>query len=158
MRVKFLYATAEDIVKFACQKYSLGKIDDVTLTMDRLGRYKIIHEGKRYVITKEEEKQLAKEHIKEAIYCNEFKECCMSWFYSSIGDELLPKGMAIIDNELIQKASDMVGRSSEKDFVNRMADVIDKEADDEAYFIANLILAKEVASHMNGRAILWYGD
>lgn len=82
----------------------------------------------------------------------------MSWFYSSIGDELIPEGMAIIDDELIQKDSDIAERSSEKDFANRIADVIDKVADDEEYFIANLILAKEVASHMNGRAILRYGD
>lgn len=30
------------------------------------------------------------EHISESVYCNEFKSCSLSWFYTSIGDELVP--------------------------------------------------------------------
>ena len=45
---------------------------------------------------------------------------------------------------------------NEKDFANRLADVIEDEADWEDKFIASLILAKEIASHVNGRAVLWY--
>ena len=29
-----------------------------------------------------------REHISESIYCNVFKECRLSWFYTSIGDEV----------------------------------------------------------------------
>ena len=64
--------------------------------------------------------------------------------------------MAIVDDELIQKASALVGYESEKDFVSRLADVIEEEADWEDKFIASLILAKEIAGRVNGRAVLWY--
>lgn len=80
----------------------------------------------------------------------------MSWFYTSIGDELLPDDMAIVDDELIQKASVLVGYESEKDFASRLADVIEEEADWDDKFIASLILAKEIAGRVNGRAVLWY--
>ena len=54
----------------------------------------------------------------------------MSWFYTSIGDELLPEDMAIVDDELIQKASALVGYESEKDFASRLADVIEENSFD----------------------------
>lgn len=56
--------------------------------MDYLGEHKIEHEGNRYIVTAEEAKWLEKEHITESVYCNEFKFCSMSWFYSSIGDDI----------------------------------------------------------------------
>lgn len=64
--------------------------------------------------------------------------------------------MAIVDDELIQKASALVGYESEKDFASRLADVIEAEADGEDKFIASLILAKPIASRVNGRAVLRY--
>ena len=45
---------------------------------------------------------------------------------------------------------------TEKDFASRLADVIEEEADWDDKFIASLILAKEIASCVNGRAVLWY--
>lgn len=80
----------------------------------------------------------------------------MSWFYSSIGDELLPEDMAIIDDELIQKASAILGYESEEILASRLADVIDDEAESEDRFIASLVLAKEIAGRVHGRAVLWY--
>lgn len=61
-----------------------------------------------------------------------------------------------LDDELIQKASTLVGYESEKDFTKGLADVIEDEADGEDKFIASLILAKEIAGRMNGIAVLWY--
>ena len=156
LKEKSVYASFHDVVKFACEKYSLGEIDDFSVQTDHLGEHKIIHEGNRYIVTAEEAKQLEREHISESIYCNVFKDCRLSWFYTSIGDELLPDDMAIVDDELIQKASALVGYESEKDFANRLADVIEEEADWEDKFIASLILAKEIAGRVNGRAVLWY--
>ena len=64
--------------------------------------------------------------------------------------------MAIVDDELIQKASALVGYKTEKDFAKGLVDVIEAEGDGEDRFIASLILAKEIASRVNGRAVLWY--
>lgn len=156
LKEKSVYASYADVVKFACEKYSLGEIDNFSVQTDHFGEHKIIHEGKRYIVTAEEAKRLEREHISESIYCNVFKECRMSWFYTSIGDELLPEDMAIVDDELIQKASSILGYESEEVFASRLADVIEDEADGEDKFIASLILAKEIASRVNGRAVLMY--
>lgn len=151
-----VYASFDEVVEFACQKYSLGNIYNFSVQTDYFGERKIEYEGHKYIVTAEEAKQLEKEHITESIYCNELKFCSMSWFYSSIGDELLPEDMAIVDDELIQKASAILGYESEKLLANRLADVIDGEAEGEDRFIASLILAKEIADRVNGRAVLWY--
>lgn len=156
LKEKSVYASYDDVVKFACEKYSLGEIDNFSVQTDHFGERKIIHEGNRYVVTAEEAKQLEREHISESVYCNVFKECSLSWFYAGTGDELLPEDMAIVDDELIRKASALVGYESEKDFASRLADVIEDEADGEDKFIALLILAKEIAGCVNGRAVLWY--
>ena len=156
LKEKSVYASYDDVVKFACEKYSLGEIHSCSMKTDYFGERKIEHEGKRYIVTAEEAKQLEREHISELVYCNVFKECNLSWFYTSIGDELLPEDMAIVDDELIQKASALVGYESEKDFASRLADVIEEEANWEDKFIASLILAKEIAGRVNGRAVLWY--
>lgn len=156
LKVASVYASFDDVVKFACQKYSLGDIHNFSMQTNCFGERMIEYEGHKYIVTAEEAKQLEREHITESIYCNEFKFCSMSWFYSSIGDELLPEDMAIVDDELIHKASTILGYESEKVLANRLTDVIDGEAQGEDRFIASLILAKEIADRVNGRAVLWY--
>ena len=156
LKEKSVYASFDDIVKFACQKYSLGEIHNFSMHTDYFGDCEIEYEGNKYIVTEEEVKQLEREHITESVYCNEFKYCSLSWFYTSIGDELVPEDMAIVDDELIQKASALVGYESEKDFANGLADVIENSSDGEDKFIASLILAKEIARRMNGRAVLMY--
>ena len=151
-----VYASFDDVVEFACKKYSIGEIHNFSVQTDYFGERKIEYEGNKYIITAEEAKQLEREHITESIYCNEFKFCSMSWFYSSIGDELLPEDMAIVDDKLIQKALAILGYESEKILASRLTDVIDAEAEGEDRFIASLILAKEIAGRVNGRAVLWY--
>lgn len=156
LKEKSVYASFDDIVRFACQKYSLGEIHNVSMHTDYFGDREIEYEGNKFIVTEDEVKWLEREHITESVYCNEFKYCSLSWFYTSIGDELVPEGMAIVDDELIQKASALVGYESEKDFANGLADVIENDSDVEDKFIASLILAKEIASRMNGRAVLMY--
>ena len=156
LKEKSVYASFDDIVKFACQKYSLGEIHNFSMHTDYFGDCEIEYEGNKYIVTEEEVNLLEGEHITESVYCNEFKYCSLSWFYTSIGDELVPEDMAIVDDELIQKASALVGYESEKDFANGLADVIENSSDGEDKFIASLILAKEIASRMNGRAVLMY--
>ena len=156
LKEKSVYASFDDIVRFACQKYSLGEIHNFSMHTDYFGDREIEYEGNKYIVTEEEVKQLEREHITEFVYCNEFKYCSLSWFYTGIGDELVPDDFAIVDDELIQKASALVGYESEKDFANGLAAVIENSSDGEDKFIASLILAKEIASRMNGRAVLMY--
>lgn len=156
LKEKSVYASFDDVVKFACEKYSLGEIHNFSIQTDYFGERRLEHEGKRYIVTAEEAKQLEREHISELIYCNVFKECRLSWFYTSIGDEFLPEDMAIVDDGLIQQASVILGYESGEVFASRLADVIEGDADGEDKFIASLVLAKEIAGRVKGRAVLWY--
>ncbi|MBP3504972.1 MAG: hypothetical protein J6K43_01020 [Lachnospiraceae bacterium] len=156
LKDKSVYASFDDVVKFAREKYSLGEIHNFSTYTDYFGEHTIEYAGNKYVVTPEEADTLEREHIAESIYCNVFKECELSWFYTSIGDELLPDDMAIVDDELIRKAAALVGYDTDMDFTNGMAAVIETKADEEDKFIASLLLAKEIAGRVNGRAVLWY--
>lgn len=57
---------------------------------------------------------------------------------------------------MIKNATKLLGYDSEERFADALVDVIDNNADGEDKFIASLVLAKEIASRMNGRAILKY--
>ncbi|MBR3833139.1 MAG: hypothetical protein IKJ73_02375 [Lachnospiraceae bacterium] len=156
VKEKSVYASTKDIVEFVRQKYLLGKINSCSMCINRFGEYEIKYQDNKYIVTKDELNQLEREHITESIYCNELRYCSLSWFYTNICDELLPEGVAIVDDELIQKASSLLGYDSENILAMRLADVIEEEADGNDKFIASLILAREIASHVNGRAVLWY--
>ncbi len=91
------------------------------------------------------------------MYCNEYRYCSLSWFYSSIGYELVPNDIAIVDDELIKKAASLIGYESDNDFANGLADVIENSSDGEDKFIASLVLAKEIARTLGGgRAVIMF--
>lgn len=99
---------------------------------------------------------LEREHIAENVYCNVFKECSLSWFYTSMGDELILEDFAIVDDEFIQNVVKILGYDSEERFADALVDVVGNDAYGEDKFLASFILAKEIANRMKGRAILRY--
>ena len=151
---KSVYASLDDIVRFASEKYSLGEIHNFSMHTDYLKNSIIQYKGNNYVITATEVKQLEKEHITEAVYCNEYRCCSLSWFYSSIGYELVQDDIEVVDDELIKKAAVLVGYECDKDFAEGMSDVIENNTEGQDKFIASLVLAKEIARILNGRAVL----
>ena len=154
LKSKSVYASLDDIVRFASEKYSLGEIHNFSMHTDYLKNSIIQYKGNDYVITATEVKQLEKEHITEAVYCNEYRCCSLSWFYSSIGYELVQDDIEVVDDELIKKAAALVGYECDKDFAEGMSDVIENNTEGQDKFIASLVLAKEIARTMNGRAVL----
>ncbi len=157
LKVKSVYASFGDIKEYVSKKYSLGEMHNVVaMRANYLGGQEVEYEGKQYVVTKEEVKQFEKEHISETVYCNELKYSSLSWFYTSIGPELVPDGIEIIDDNLIQKAADILEYSSKCDLASRLADLIISETDGEDRFMASLVIAKEMAKMINGQAILRY--
>lgn len=79
------------------------------------GDCEIEYEGSRYVVTENEIKQLEREYIAELVYCNEAECCSLSWLCTSMGDEIVPESMVIVDDELLQKASSILGYELEED-------------------------------------------
>lgn len=154
LKSKSVYASFDDIVRLASEKYSLGEIHNFSMHTDYLKNSIIQYKGNDYVITATEVKQLEKEHITEVVYCNEYRCCSLSWFYSSIGYELVSDDIEVVDDELIKKAEALVGYECDKDFADGMSDVIENNTEGEDKFIAALVLAKEIARTLNGRAVL----
>lgn len=153
LKSKSVYASFDDIVRLASEKYSLGEIHNFSMHTDYLKNSIIQYKGNDYVITAKEVKQLEKEHITEVVYCNEYRCCSLSWFYSSIGYELVSDDIEVVDDELIKKAEALVGYECDKDFADGMSDVIENNTEGEDKFIAALVLAKEIARTLNGRAV-----
>lgn len=153
LKRKSVYASFDDIVRLASEKYSLGEIHNFSMHTDYLKNSIIQYKGNDYVITATEVKQLEKEHITEVVYCNEYRCCSLSWFYSSIGYELVSDDIEVVDDELIKKAEALVGYECDKDFADGMSDVIENNTEGEDKFIAALVLAKEIARTLNGRAV-----
>ena len=67
------------------------------------------------------------------MYCNEYRCCSLSWFYSSIGYELVPDDIEVVDDELIKKAAALVGYECDKDFAEGMLDVIENNTEADCY-------------------------
>jgi hypothetical protein len=63
---------------------------------------------------------------------------------------------AIVDDDLIQRAADWLEYESEINLAIGLADVMEDSASQEDRFMASLVLAKEIANRLNGRAILRY--
>ncbi len=154
LKSKSVYASLDDIARFASEKYSLGEIHNFSMHTNYLKNSIIQYKGNDYVITATEVKQLEKEHITEAVYCNEYRCCSLSWFYSSIGYKLVQDDIEVVDDELIKRAAVLVGYECDKDFAEGMSDVIENNTEGQDKFIASLVLAKEIARTLNGRAVL----
>jgi hypothetical protein len=73
-----------------------------------------------------------------------------------LGIELVPDYFVVVDDELIQKAADLLEYKSDLDLAKGLADIIEHNAEQEDKFMASLILGKEIANRMNGIAILRY--
>ncbi len=156
LKSRSVYAAHDDIVAFAKKKYQLDELKGYSMSTNWLGECRISVNGNKYIVEADEIKQLEKEHISDYVYCNEFKHLSLSWFYTSIGDELVPDYFAVVDDELIQKAADLLEYRSEEDLVKGLADIIEHNAEQEDKFMASLILGKEMANRINGVAILRY--
>lgn len=154
LKSKSVYASLDDIARFASEKYSLGEIHNFSMHTNYLKNSIIQYKGNDYVITATEVKQLEKEHITEAVYCNEYRCCSLSRFYSSIGYKLVQDDIEVVDDELIKRAAVLVGYECDKDFAEGMSDVIENNTEGQDKFIASLVLAKEIARTLNGRAVL----
>jgi hypothetical protein len=156
LKSKSVYAATDDIIEFAKKKYQLNEMKGYSMSIDWLGNYNISFQGNRYTVEVDEAKSLEKEYISEYIYCNEFKYCSLSWFYTSIGNELVPDDFTIVDDELIRKAADLLEYKSNEELAKGLAYVVEDDAEQEDKFMASLILAKEIANMINGKAVLRY--
>ena len=85
LKERSFYASFHDIVRFACEKYSLGEINNFSIQTDHFGEHKIIHEGNRYIVTAEEAKQVERPLVSDKFvktFLNEDGVCDKIEFYN----------------------------------------------------------------------------
>ncbi len=68
LKDRSVYASFGDIVKFACQKYSLGEIHNFSMHTDHWGDREIEHEGNRYILLQRKKWKSLKESILQKVY------------------------------------------------------------------------------------------
>ena len=57
---------------------------------------------------------------------------------------------------MVYRGGSLIGYESDNDFANGLADVIENSSDGEDKFIASLVLAKEIARTLGGRAVIMF--
>ena len=64
LKEKSVYASFDDIVRFACEKYSLGEIHNFSMYTDHWGNSVIQYEENKYVVKEAEIKQLERAYYR----------------------------------------------------------------------------------------------
>ena len=82
--------------------------------------------------------------------------CVFAWFATNYSNEIDSNQVEVVAGNALELSLTGNDWKSNIDLAKGLADVIEYEADGEDKFIASLILSKEIASCINGRAVLSY--
>ena len=117
LRIRSLYTSDKDLKQYFRKKYQLGE--------EELKNHSISYNGREYIYrfengttvtyTSEEDEKLKGEHVDEGVYCLPYK-CISADIYGSVINELLTDTFTIIDDKLIDKAVELVGRQYSSEF------------------------------------------
>lgn len=113
-----------------------------------------------------EYESLTREHVDEDTYCLIFRHFSPD-VYSSVLYELFGDDEAVIDDDLINKAIDLIGkdyarqnenREEDEDFLHDHAleDIIEYEYSMAGRLLVSLIIGREVAKRIGGIAVAYY--
>ena len=134
----------------------------------RFGNPVKFEDGTSVILTKEEEEKLKREHIDENVYCLPYKYLSAD-IYGTVIDELLKDTFTIVNDELINRAIELVGcRYSSKcdleevdsvfDYIEdeTMDIMMDYESDMDGKLLVSLIIGKYIDTRVNGIAVAEY--
>ena len=170
LRIRSLYTSDEDLKQYFRKKYQLGEEEFKNHSISYNGREYIyrFENGTTVTYTSEEDEKLKREHIDEGVYCLPYK-CISADIYGSVINDLLKETFTIIDDKLIDKAIELIGRqySAELDsekadskqsfFENNIFDIeLDYEGDMDGKLLVSLIVGKYMAGRVKGIAVAEY--
>lgn len=169
LRIRSVYTSDEDLKRYLWKKYQIGEEEFKNHSISYNGREYIyrFENGITVTYTSEEDEKLKREHVDEGVYCLPYK-CISADIYGSVTNELLTDTFTIIDDKLIDKAVELVGRqyssdfdseedSRQGDFENNNFDIeLDYEGDMDGKLLVSLIVGKYMAGRVNGIAVAEY--
>lgn len=170
LRIRSVYTSDRDLKKYFRKKYQLAEEEFKHYSISYNGRNYIYHfeNGTSVTYTNEEDEKLKREHVDEGVYCLPYK-CLSADIYGSVVSDLLGDTFTVIDNKLIDKAIELIGRqygadkdSAESDlnqeFIERDSfDInLNYEGDMDGKLLVSLIVGKYMAERVRGIAIAEY--
>ena len=168
LRIRSTYASTTDIKAYLMGKYGLSEEDFRNYSASYRFGYSNYHfgNGKEIALTDAEYESLSREHVDEDTYCLVFRSFSPD-VYSSVLYELFGDDEAVIDDDLINKTIDMIGkdyarqnedREEDEEFSSNYAleDIIDYEYSMDGKLLVSLIIGREVAKHIGGIAVAYY--
>ena len=168
LKIRSTYASKTDIRAYLMKKYGLSEEDfrnySATYSFDHCNYH--FRNGKEIVLTDAEYESLTREHVDEDTYCLIFRHFSPD-VYSSVLYELFGDDEAVIDDDLINKAIDLIGkdyarqnenREEDEDFLHDHAleDIIEYEYSRDGKLLVSLIIGREVAKRIGGIAVAYY--
>ncbi len=168
LKIRSVYASSDDIKTYLIEKYDLSEEDFKNYSMGyRYGNWRYSFANNREIILREVEyESLAKEHVDEDVYCLIYRHYSPD-VYGFVLDQLFNENDVVIDDNLIDKAIDLIGKEysrhedereedEDQTFDNVMEQIIDYEYSMEGKLLISLIIGREVAKRIGGLAIAYY--
>ena len=168
LKIRSTYASTNDIRAYLMGKYGLSEEDFRNYSASYRFGYCNYHfgNGKEIVLTDAEYESLTREHVDEDTYCLVFRRFSPD-IYSSVLNELFGDDEAVIDDDLINKTIDMIGKDYARQNEDREEDedyspdralenIIDYEYSMDGKLLVSLIIGREVAKHIGGIAVAYY--
>lgn len=155
LKVKSVYASTEDIIKYICEKYSLADKKYDSLTYSSSGGMVLRIANNSYDILDTEVDRIKSEHIDELLYCKKYGSYEMESVMGLSPSTIIEKDFEYIDDELINKiivALNVELREvSIETLFNALEDCNYTKGDK---LVEALLMAKVLAEKIAGKAIL----
>ena len=168
LKIRSVYASNDDIKTYLTEKYDLSEEDFRNYSVGyRNGDWHYrFGNDRKIILRKTEYESLKKEHVDENVYCLIYRHYSPD-IYGSVLDRLFAEDDAVIDDSLIDKAIDLVGKEyicqedereddEDQPSDNVMEQIIDYEYSMEGKLLVSLIIGREVAKHIGGMAVAYY--
>ena len=168
LKIRSVYASNDDINAYLTDNYDLSEEDFRNYSVGyRYGNWHYRFGNDRVIILREAEyESLKKEHVDEDVYCLIYKHYSPD-VYGSVLDQLFAEDDTVIDDNLIDKAIELIGKEyslrekereedEEQTFDDVMEQIIDYESSMDGKLLVSLIIGREVAKRIGGMALAYY--
>ena len=168
LKIRSTYASRTDIRAYLIGKYGLSE--------ENFRNYSVCYgfrdwkysfgNGIEIVMTDAEYESLSREHVDEDTYCLVFRHFSPD-VYSSVLHELFGDDEEVVDDDLINKTIDLIGKDYARQNEDREEDedyspdralenIIDYEYSMDGKLLVSLIIGREIAKRIGGIAVAYY--
>jgi len=168
LKIRSTYASRTDIKAYLMEKYGLSE--------ENFRNYSVCYgfrdwkysfgNGIEIVMTDAEYESLSREHVDEDTYCLVFRRFSPD-VYGSVLYELFGDDEEVVDDDLINKTIDLIGKDYARQNEDREEDedyspdralenIIDYEYSMDGKLLVSLIIGREIAKRIGGITVAYY--